>query len=119
MFDLSSNNGIAPAMANANVSRWVDPIQPIAIEHKCDDIFDGDKLEQAYNYIDYHFDCDGVYFWARTYLDDIGTVSLHGPFESRVTTKPTSGPLDEAVLAYLKRRFRTVQTLQKDGYVPI
>jgi hypothetical protein len=106
-------------MANANLLRWIDPIEPTAIEHKCEEILDGDKLEQWYNYIVYHFDFDGVYFWARTYLDDIRTVSLHGPFESRATMNPINGSLDETVLAYLKRRFWTVQTLQSDGYAPI
>jgi hypothetical protein len=33
--------------------------------------------------------------------------------------KPIDGSLDEMVLAYLKRRFWTVQTLQSDGYAPI
>jgi hypothetical protein len=96
-----------------------DPIQPSAIEHKCEELFVGDKLEQKYNYIIYHFDYNGTYFWARTYLHDVETVSLHGPFESRATMKPTNGSLDVAVLVYLKRRFRNVQTLQNDGYAPI
>jgi hypothetical protein len=96
-----------------------DPIHPTAIEHRCEEIVSGGKLEQRYNYIVYHFECGGVYFWARTYLDDIRTVSLHGPLESRATRRPTGGSFDEAVLAYLKRRFANVQALQKDGYAPI
>ena len=96
-----------------------DPIQPTAIEHRCEEIVSEGKLEQKYNYIIYHFDCGGVYFWARTYLDDIRTVSLHGPFESRASKRLTSGSFDEAVLAYLRRRFGNVQALQNDGYAPI
>ena len=96
-----------------------DLVQPIAIEHRCEEIVIGGKLEQRNNYIIYHFDCGGVYFWARTYLDDIRTVSLHGPFESKATMRPTNGSSDEAVLAYLKRRFGNVQTLQNNGYAPI
>jgi hypothetical protein len=91
-----------------------DPVRPTAIEHKCEEIFEGDGQEQRYNYLIYHFDRNGVYFWARTYLDDIETVSLYGPFESKVTMKPVGGPLDEAVLAYLKRRFSKIETLPND-----
>jgi hypothetical protein len=93
-----------------------DPVQPNAVEHKCEEIFDGDRLEQRYNYLIYHFELSGSYFWARAYLDDIKSVSLHGPFESRATMRPVEGSLDEAVIAYLKRRFWNIQTLQTDGY---
>ncbi|HEY4986631.1 MAG TPA: hypothetical protein VII39_08435 [Bradyrhizobium sp.] len=96
-----------------------DPIQPTAIEHKCDDIHNGDMLEQQYNYLVYHFDSDGAYFLAKTYLDDVRTVSLHGPFASRTELRPTGAPLCERVLTYLRRRFRTIQILQKDGFVSI
>jgi hypothetical protein len=82
-----------------------DPISPTTIEHRCEEILCGDELEQSYNYIVYHFECDGAYFWARAYLDHVKTVSLHGPFENRITMKPTDGPFDDVVLAYLKRRF--------------
>jgi len=102
-------------------ARFIDQdlVHPIAIEHKCEEIFDGDKLEQKYNYIIYHFDCGGAYFWARTYLDDIETVSLHGPFESRATMKPINCSFDEAALTYLRRRFQNIQTLRNGGYAPI
>ena len=93
-----------------------DFVRPNEIEHKCEEMFDGEVLLQKYNYIVYHFDCDGRYFWARTYADEIHTVSLFGPFDRRDTMKPLSGPLDEAVLAYLKRRFREIQTLGSEGY---
>lgn len=38
-----------------------DNIRP-EIEHRCDEIFEGEALLQKYNYIVYHFDCDGSYF---------------------------------------------------------
>ena len=96
-----------------------DPILPVAIEHRCEEIRDGSRLEQQYNYIDYHFESDGAYFWARTYLDQITVVSLFGPFDGRTTRRPTGGAIPEAVLAYLRRRFPTVQTLKEGGYAPI
>lgn len=93
-----------------------DNIRPIEIEHRCDELFEGEVLLQRYNYIVYHFDCDGSYFWARTYTDEIGTVSVYGSFESRDKRNLISGPLDEAMLSYLKRRFRKIQTLGNAGY---
>lgn len=96
-----------------------DDVTPSEIEHKCEETFDGEMLEQRYNYVVYHFDCDGSYSWARTYLDDIHTVSVFGPFDRRDTMKPVSGSLDQALLSYLKRRFRKIQTLGSEGYVTL
>jgi hypothetical protein len=93
-----------------------DPIQPTAIEHRCEELHHATTLEQHYNYLVYHFESEGAYFWARAYLDEISKVSLFGPLESRANRIPTGGVLSEPVLAYLRRRFRTVQTLQSDGY---
>jgi hypothetical protein len=84
-----------------------DNIGPIEIEHRCDEIFEGEALQERYNYIVYHFDCNGSYFWARTYTDNIGTVSVSGPYD-REKKNLISGPLDEAMLSYFKRRFNTV-----------
>jgi hypothetical protein len=94
-----------------------DDIEPSEIEHKCEELFDGDALVQKYNYIVYHFDCDGRYFWARTYTHEIDTVSVFGPFDRRETKNKLPGSLDEAMVAYLKRRFRKIETLSSEGYV--
>ena len=61
------------------MGRLVDPdsAKPTEIEHKCDEIFDGGTLQQKYNYFVYHFERDGRYFWARTYVEEIGTVSVY------------------------------------------
>jgi hypothetical protein len=96
-----------------------DTVKPTQIEHKCDEIFDGDTLQQKYNYFVYHFERDGRYFWARTYVEDIDTVSIYGPFDGRETMKPISGSPDDAILAYLKRRFEKIDTLGPEGYVTI
>jgi hypothetical protein len=96
-----------------------DNFRPTEIEHKCDEIFDGEALEQKYNYIVYHFDCKGTYFWARTYTDEIDTVSVYGPFESRDTMNRISGSLDETMLSYFKRRFRKIQTLGNEGHMAV
>jgi hypothetical protein len=96
-----------------------DSVWPIEIEHKCEEMFDGDTLEQKYNYIVYHFNRDGRYFWARTYTDEIDSVSVHGPFDRRDTMKELPGSLDDAMLSYFKRRFRKIKTLGSEGYVVI
>jgi len=96
-----------------------DVTEPTTIEHKCEEMFVGGALEQKYNYIVYHFDANGAYIWARTYVEEIKTVSVHGPFESRTTRELIQGPLDPAVLSYLKRRFKTIKALRSEGYVTI
>lgn len=107
--------------SRVRMGRLVDPdgAKPTDIEHKCDEIFDGDALQQKYNYFVYHFERDGCYFWARTYVEEIGTVSIYGPFDGRETMKPIPGPLDDTVLAYLKRRFEKIETLGSGGYVTV
>lgn len=89
-----------------------DPITPTEIEHRVDEIWDGSSLEQRYNYLDYHFEIDGAYCRARTYLDDIGTVTLFGPFDHRGSVSKIDRPdLERAVAAYLAKRFPEVKRL--------
>jgi hypothetical protein len=91
----------------------IDVVVPTEIEHKIEEIWGGEKkdqLEQRYNFIDYHFDLDGVYLRARAYLDDIEVAVVFGPFERRGSSKKVDRPkARDAVLAYLRHRFRTVQ----------
>jgi hypothetical protein len=90
-----------------------DVVVPTEIEHKIEEIWGGEKadqLEQRYNFIDYHFELDGVYLGARAYLDDIEVAVMFGPFERRDSIKKVDTPkAKDAVLAYLRRRFRTVR----------
>jgi hypothetical protein len=96
-----------------------DDVTPSEIEHRCEEIFDGEALEQRYDYIVYHFECDDRYFWARAYTHEIDAVSVHGPFDRRDQMKKLAGPPDAAVLAYLRRRFRKVETLVDGAYVTV
>jgi hypothetical protein len=96
-----------------------DEVVPTEIEHKCEELFVGHTCEQRYNYILYHFDCNDAYFWARTYIGEIDTVSVHGPFEGRHIRNRISGPLNEGIFSYLKRRFRKIQTLRNGGYMDV
>lgn len=103
-------------MVDARVDE-TDEAPPSEIEHKCEEIFEGTRLLQRYNYLVYHFERDGRYFWARSYLDDIQRVSVHGPFDSRKAMKVVPGSIDEVVFAYLRRRYPRVETLGGAGYV--
>jgi hypothetical protein len=96
-----------------------DLVEPTAIEHRYDEISEGDGVEQRYNYIVYHFDCSNSYVWARTYLDEIDTLSVYGPFERRGSTQRMPEPLDDAVLFYFKRRFRRIKIFQNGSYVTV
>lgn len=96
-----------------------DDALPSEIEHKCEEVPGDDAHPQTYNYFVYHFIRNGRYFWARSYVNDIGRVSVYGPFDSRETMKAVSGSLDDAVLAYLRRRYRRIETLTSRGYVEV
>ena len=86
-----------------------DVITPVQIEHSIDEVWDGDELQQYYNYLDYHFEEGGAYLRARVYLDDPRTALLFGPFESRQSIRAITAPnVREAVEAYLGRRFLKV-----------
>lgn len=86
-----------------------DSIVPVLIEHSVDEIWNGDDLEQFYNFIDYHFEGDGAYLRAHVYVDEMRNVSLFGPFEGRESITKVSAPeMEQAVLTYLQRRFLTV-----------
>ena len=83
-----------------------DPIAPTQIEHSIDEVWNGGRLEQRYNFLDYHFDEPGCYLRARVYLDDPQTATLFGPFDGRNSVaKVVSPATEQAVLTYLRRRY--------------
>ena len=93
----------------------VDPIQPVKISHHVDEISDGDKLVERYNYIVYEFENQAGYVWARTYMDEVESVAIYGPFVGRSRTAKTDAPeLEAAVVDYLKRRFNQIDRLNMD-----
>lgn len=88
-----------------------DAIEPVQIEHSIDEIWDSDRLEQRYNFLDYHFERDGCYCRARSYADEFHSVALFGPFERRGSIRKVSSPdFERDVLLYLERRFRKVSS---------
>lgn len=109
-------------MPSSEPDRWEDddPITPDRILHLSEQIWSGDVLEQDYNYLVYEFDIDGRIFRARAYLDEIETVSCLGAFSPDAPESEAmaaiGGPIDPRVLAYFRRRYRTIRRLTAAGY---
>ena len=86
-----------------------DPIEPVQIEHAVDEVWDGDRLEQRYSFLDYHFERDHAYCRARSYADDFQIVTLFSSFDARGSIRKTSNPdFERDVMLYLERRFPNV-----------
>ena len=88
-----------------------DPIRPVGIDHQVDEIWadrPGGRLEQRYNFLDYHFEREGMYCRARAYMDEPSSVTLFGPFAGRGSiARVEAAGFETDVLAYLARRFRS------------
>jgi hypothetical protein len=92
-----------------------DNIQPIKISHHVDEITEGDRLLERYNYVVYEFENDDGFLWARAYLDEINKVSFYGPFTDRSQkTKANAPDFEAAVVEYLKRRFHRIDRFNPD-----
>jgi hypothetical protein len=82
---------------------------PLEILHKRDTIISEGKIEQDYRFLDYRFKGSTGEVSARMYLDDCWSVSVFGETEDMI--------IDNAILDYLKRRFRTIKRLGgPEGY---
>jgi hypothetical protein len=98
-----------------------DPILPLRISHNSEQMWDGNSLEQDYNYLVYEFETEQHRYSARAYLDEIHTVAVYGPFEKDSDSHhPLKNvEIDRRVLAYLRRRYAEITKLTPAGYVPI
>jgi hypothetical protein len=98
-----------------------DAITPVRITHRSEQHWNGDVLEQNYNYLLYEFETEQHIYRARAYLDDISTVAVFGPYDKNASSlTPLEGlEIDERVLHYLRRRYSAVTRLEREGYVPI
>ena len=90
-----------------------EPGLPHTIRHGCDYMrAAGDGLEFYYNYLDYTWIVDGREISARSYLDESDKISF-------VVSKATLDALITAdILAFVQRRFCTIQTIEIAGYQP-
>jgi hypothetical protein len=98
-----------------------DPILPVRITHHSEQIYNGNTLEQNYNYLVYEFETEQHLYRARAYLDEIHTVAVYWPFEKdSASGAPSQGvDIDQRVLAYLRRRCAEITKFGPSGYVPI
>jgi hypothetical protein len=97
-----------------------DPIQPVRIEHKVDEVVIDGVVEQSYNFIDYWFDDPAGQVRARTYLDTAHKVAIYPPIRAGEPVEfRTEWQTRDAVVAYLARRFRVIEALGATGYEPI
>ncbi len=92
-----------------------DIISPVLIDHSVDEIFAASVLQERFSFLDYHFEKNERYLQARAYLDDIETVVIYGPYESRDSLTPVSDDAFKGeVVAYLKRRFSRIEESSGD-----
>ena len=75
-----------------------DAIQPVKISHHVDEFTEADRLFERYNYIVYEFENKDGYLWARTYLDEVDGVAIHGPFADRRRMSMVDAPDLEAAV---------------------
>ncbi len=89
------------------------PIAPVEIIHSVDTLPDDEGGHgEHYNYLDYIFTGSGLVARARSYLDAIDTVVLHGPARAPDGTERIAGTaFEDGVLAYLKLRYRRIERL--------
>ena len=98
-----------------------DPIIPTKITHKSEQLWDGNSLEQSYNYLVYEFETEQHRYFARAYLHEIETVSIHGPFDKSAAELSAIDDveIDPRILAYLRRRYPEITVLREEGYEPL
>lgn len=86
---------------------------PSKIEHRVDTDLDPKTGECSYfyNYFLYTFDCAGNQITARSYLDDVSTVSILQCPTGIDTERELNG-----ILAYLRLRYPSVTRLGPSGF---
>ena len=91
------------------------------ITHNSEQIWNGNALEQNYNYLVYEFETEQHLYRARAYLDEVHTVAIYGPFnKDSANPAPLEGvEIDQRVLVYLRRRYAEITRLGPAGYILI
>jgi hypothetical protein len=98
-----------------------DPITPVHISHNSEQIWNRDRLEQNYNYLVYEFETEEHSYEARTYLDEIDTVVIFGPWEKNdPNQEPLVGaPIDDRILTYFRRRYAKIERPGENDFLPV
>lgn len=95
-----------------------DAIVPVRITHNSEQIWNRETLEQHYNYLVYEFETEEHRYGARSYLDEIHTVAIFGPFkkDDESDTPLESVEIDPRVISYLSRRYSEITRFTSAGY---
>lgn len=103
------------------VSGEDDPVAPVRLEHRMDEVMIGGEPDQAYNYLAYRFERDGAALAVRVYMDEADRALLSPPEPGGAMAEPTPAAerLRQDVLCYLARRFRLIEELGEAGYEPV
>ena len=102
-----------PVRKSAAHSGTPDPIEPVRIEHGCDDLWLGEQLENRYNFFDYFFEEKGLGIRARAYLDDIATVVVFPALllnsDQGVAAQVDAPEFRAKTIVYLRGRYRRIE----------
>ena len=86
-----------------------DEIVPVRIVHDMEEIYQNGRVEQRYNFMDYHFEGEGAHIRARHYVSSRSKVTIYGPYASPESQETVVAPeFARKVRAYLDRRFAHV-----------
>lgn len=98
-----------------------DPIAPVRLEHRMDEVLVEGEPDQAYNYLAYRFERDGASVAVRVYMDEADRALLFPPEPAGAMAErsPAAESLRQDVLCYLARRFRLIEELGEAGYEPV
>jgi hypothetical protein len=95
-------------------------IEPFRISHDRDMMFEGDRLKQDYNFIDYLFGDPEHPVRGRHYLGDDGvSIFLPDTVGIQKTVAAALMLLPKDILHYFQRRFGRVSIMTTEGYVEI
>jgi hypothetical protein len=111
---MSRQRKIRDAQISAQVrSVRKDAIEPIRIEHVCDELWFGERLGQRYNFLEYHFEDSRARIPARADLGQIEVATVYAAFLKNSDSGPyaevEAPELRAGAIAYLRRRYLRIE----------
>ncbi len=93
-----------------------DPVLPVEIEHKVDEIIIEGEIVESYNFIDYWFEDPQGRARARVYLDNPLEATIYPPIApGKAPALDVDWSTRDAMISYLARRFLVVKALGPEG----
>ncbi len=88
-------------------------VEPVAIEHLCEELWFGDRLGERHNFLEYIFEDARARILARAYLSEIERVTIANAFLKTSDSSPPAEidapELRAGARAYLRRRYLRVE----------